>query len=267
MVSRRVFGSGEGSATDKIAWKQYRTPAVGGLEGPLGGGGAGHAEQLAACGRQLAEQQPGDLGLLAEGREAGLVGELVNPSAAEVLGTVAEHHTPPSAAEEITGWRDAHGGSPNPGSLEPFVQAIGECPFLSRKVALLKALAAAVPEGEEMLASMLTDPELGPVVLFARKGDRGPDEVAPEAPWLMAANMLQFLELGGPDAVRGQLGKLRRAAREDIVLAVSESGYPARETLKEFRTLVAEPILSRKATSGPPPPARGPEPASEADPL
>jgi hypothetical protein len=49
----------------------------------------------------------------------------------------------------------------------------------------------------------------------------------------MAANMLQFLELGGPDAVR-------------------ESGYPARETLEEFRTLVAEPILSRKAPSGPP---------------
>ncbi len=104
-----------------------------------------------------------------------------------------------------------------------------------------------------MLASLLADPELGPVVLFARNGDRGPDEVAPEeAPWLMAANMLQFLELGGPDAVREQLGKLRRAAREDIVLAVSESGYPARETLEEFRTLVAEPILSRKAPSGPP---------------
>ncbi len=37
-------------------------PAVGGLEGPLGGSGAGYAEQPAACGRQLAEQQPGDLG-------------------------------------------------------------------------------------------------------------------------------------------------------------------------------------------------------------
>jgi hypothetical protein len=25
LVSRRFFGSAEGSATDKIAWKQYRT--------------------------------------------------------------------------------------------------------------------------------------------------------------------------------------------------------------------------------------------------
>jgi hypothetical protein len=64
--------------------------------------------------------------------------------------------------------------------------------------------------------------------------------------------MLQLLELGGPDAVREQLGKARRATREDIVRAVSESGYPARETLEEFRTLVAEPILSRPVPSGPP---------------
>ena len=35
-------------------------PAVGVLEGPPGGGGAGHAEQPAGRGRQLAEQQPGD---------------------------------------------------------------------------------------------------------------------------------------------------------------------------------------------------------------
>lgn len=104
-----------------------------------------------------------------------------------------------------------------------------------------------------MLASMLPDPKLGPVVLFAQKGDRRPDEVAPEeARWLMAANMLQFLELGGPGAVREQLSKLRRAAREDIVRAASESGDPARETLEEFRILVAEPILSRSAPSGPP---------------
>jgi hypothetical protein len=172
-----------------------------GRPGSLGesgaGGEPGRLVSLTPLGTRAMRQR-----MLAEGREAGLVGELVNASADEVLGTVAEHYTPASAAEEITGWRDAHGGSLNRGSLEPFVQAIRECPFLSRKVALLKTLARAVPEGEEMLASLLTDPELGPVVLFVRKGDRGPDEVAPEeAPWLMAANVLQFLELGGPDAV------------------------------------------------------------------
>lgn len=37
--------------------------------------------------------------------------------------------------------------------------------------------------------------------------------------------------------------------REDVVRAVRDSGYPARETIEDFRTLVAEPILS--APSGP----------------
>ena len=40
---------------------------------------------------------------------------------------------------------------------------------------------------------------------------------------------------------------LPRAQREDIVRAVSASGYPAPETLEEFRTLVAEPILHTPA--------------------
>ena len=37
-------------------------PAVGGQEGPLGGGGAGDAEQPAGGGRHVLEQQPGGLG-------------------------------------------------------------------------------------------------------------------------------------------------------------------------------------------------------------
>ena len=37
-------------------------PAVGGQEGPLGGGGAGDAEQPAGGRGELAEQQPGGLG-------------------------------------------------------------------------------------------------------------------------------------------------------------------------------------------------------------
>jgi hypothetical protein len=30
-----------------------------------------------------------------------------------------------------------------------------------------------------------------------------------EAPWLMAGSLLEFLEIGGPDAVREQLAELR----------------------------------------------------------
>ena len=178
--------------------------------------------------------------MLAEGREAGLVGELAGASPAELLGTVAEHYTPGTTAEEIGIWRAAHGGS-----LDPLVQAVRDCSFLSRRVALLKILVSAVPEGDELLASLLRDPELGPVALLAEKQDRRPDEVSPaEAAWLMAGSILELLEIAGPDAVREQLEELPRSQREDAVRAVRDSGYPAGETLEDFRVLVAEPILS-----------------------
>ena len=44
--------------------------------------------------------------------------------------------------------------------------------------------------------------------------------------------------------MREQLEELPRSQREDVVRAVRDSGYPARETLEDFRALVAEPILS-----------------------
>ena len=205
---------------------------------------AGLLERLAVPGRLVRLTPLGIRAMrqrmLAEGREAGLVGELAGASPAELLGTVAEHYTPATGAEEIGIWRAAHGGS-----LDPLVQAIRDCSFLSRRVALLKTLVNAVPEGDELLASLLRDPELGPVALLAEKQDRRPDEVSPaEAAWLMAGSVLELLEIGGPDAVREQLGELPRSQRKDVVRAVRDSGYPARETLEDFRALVAEPILS-----------------------
>jgi hypothetical protein len=63
----------------------------------------------------------------------------------------------------------------------------------------------------------------------------------------MAGSLLELLEIGGPEAAREQLKGLPPAQRKDIVRAVSASGYPAPETLEEFRTLVAEPILHAPA--------------------
>jgi hypothetical protein len=208
-----------------------------------GGRAAALREQLAAPGRLVSLTPLGTRAmrqrLLAEGREAGLVGELAGAPPAELLGTVAEHYTPKTAAEEIAIWRAAHGGS-----LDPLVQAIRDCPFVSRRVAMVTVLARAVPEGDELLAGLLRDSQLGPIVLLATKQDRKPEEVSPaEAAWLMAGSLLELLEIGGPDAVREQLEELPRSQREDVVRAVRDSGYPARETLEEFRLLVAEPIL------------------------
>jgi hypothetical protein len=113
--------------------------------------------------------------MLAEGREAGLVGELSGATPAELLGTVAEHYTTSSAPEEIAIWRAAHGGS-----LDLLVQAVRDCPFLSRRVALLKTLAHSVPEGAELLAELIRDPALGPVVLLAERDDLSPQDADPD---------------------------------------------------------------------------------------
>jgi hypothetical protein len=218
-------------------------------------------EQLAAPGRLVSLTPLGTRAMrqrmLAEGREAGLVGELASASPAELLGTIAQHYTPATGAEEIAIWRAARGGS-----LDPLVQAIRDCPFLSRKAAMLNVLAGGIPEGDELLASLLRDPALGPVVLLAQKRDRKPDEVSPEeAAWLMAGSILELLEIGGADAVRAQLEELPRPQRVDVIRAVCDSSYPARETLEDFRVLVAEPILSapgqRAARDAP---ARDPRP-------
>ena len=77
--------------------------------------------------------------MLAEGREAGLVGELVG-GRRQVLGTVAEQYTPD------------HGGGDRylagrPRRLAgPAVQAIRDCSFLSPAGRVLKTLVSAVPE-------------------------------------------------------------------------------------------------------------------------
>ena len=105
-----------------------------------------------------------------------------------------------------------------------------------------------MPEGSELLAELIRDPALGPVVLLAERDDLSPRDADPEeAAWIMAGSVLELLGIGGPEAVREQLENLPPAQRKDIVGAVSASGYPAPETLEEFRTLVAEPILHAPA--------------------
>ena len=166
--------------------------------------------------------------MLAEGREAGLVGELAGATPAELLGTVAEHYTTSSAPEEIAIWRAAHGGS-----LDPLVQAVRDCPFLSRRVALLTTLARSVPEGTELLAELIRDPDLGPVVLLAERDDLSPQDASPdEAAWIMAGSLLELLEIGGPEAVREQAQGLPPAQRKDIVAPCRPAATRRRKPLR-----------------------------------
>jgi hypothetical protein len=59
----------------------------------------------------------------------------------------------------------------------------------------------------------------------------------------LAARDLELLELGGPEAVTEQLAQFPSGQRKEFVRTVLSSGFPVRETLEEFRTLVAAPIL------------------------
>jgi hypothetical protein len=54
---------------------------------------------------------------------------------------------------------------------------------------------------------------------------------------------------GGPETVTEQLNRLPPGQRKEMVRTVLASGFPAPETLEEFRTLDAAPILH-----GPPQP-------------
>jgi hypothetical protein len=183
--------------------------------------------------------------MLAEGREAALVGELADAAPAEMLGVVAEHYTGASAAEEIARWREAHGGS-----LDPLLQAIDDCPFVTRRTALLQTLASAVPEGPQLLSDLARDPRHRPVVLLVRRPElRPPDATPEEATWMVVGTLLELLELGGPEAVKEQLNRFPPGRRKELARTVLASGFPVPETLEEFRTLIAAPLLH-----GPPQP-------------
>lgn len=172
--------------------------------------------------------------LLAEGREAGLVGELAGASAAELLGTIAEHYTPDSGAAEIDIWRAARGGT-----LEPLLDAVRECPFIIRRVAMLNVLSHALPEWDDLITTLSSDRELWPVVLLMCKDELDPGEVSPEdALMIMVGSVLELLELGGPEAVLTSLGSMPRAQRNTIIREVAESGFPAPQTLEDFASLV-----------------------------
>jgi hypothetical protein len=66
---------------------------------------------------------------------------------------------------------------------------------------------------------------------------------------MMAGTFLELLELGGPEAVTEQFDQFPPGRRKELARAVLASGFPVPETLEEFRTLVAAPILH-----GPPQP-------------
>ena len=62
-------------------------------------------------------------------------------------------------------------------------------------------------------------------------------------PALNAERKMPQLELGGPETVTEQLNRFPPGRRKEFVRTVLASGFPAPETLEEFWTLIAAPIL------------------------
>ncbi|MET9243993.1 hypothetical protein [Nonomuraea sp. NPDC003709] len=197
--------------------------------------------------------------MLAEGRDAPLVGELAEAAPGELLGLLAEHYPPEEAATELESWLAAHGGD-----VEPLLDAIRACPFRTRASVMLSTLVEARPDGRSLLARLRGDRVLGPiaVTLLHDTGAMGPDDLSSsEQLLLMTEGLLNLLELAGPEEVVTQLGQMAGREAPQIIEAVTQSGHPATIGMDELRRLVAEPLRARSRTlrfvEGPRPGARG----------
>ncbi|MFI6454645.1 hypothetical protein ACIBF6_24155 [Streptosporangium amethystogenes] len=183
--------------------------------------------------------------LLNDGRDAPLLGELADATAAELLGVLAQHYTQETAAAELEGWLATHGGD-----VEPLLDAVRACPFRTRASAMLSTLAETLPGGRSMRAGLRRDPMLGPVVLTAllETGELRPEDLSPdEYSLLLAEGLINLLELGGPEAVMEQLRESVGRDAPEFVAEVLDSGHPARAALEELRELVYEPMLARRS--------------------
>lgn len=177
--------------------------------------------------------------LLAEGRDAPLVGELAGAAPAELLGMLAQHYPQEQAEEELRRWLAANGGS-----VEPLLDAVRACPFRSRAAALLDTLVQLHADGRAMLPRLRDDRVLGPIALTALvdAGKVRPEQLSPrEQLSLMAEGLLNLLELGGPQQVVAQLAEVAGREASEIVAAVANSDHPADVAMAEFRSLVSVP--------------------------
>jgi hypothetical protein len=174
--------------------------------------------------------------LLAEGREAGLVGDLAGADPAGLLGVLSQHYTPQTGEAEIAGWLAGHGGD-----IEPLLDAVRACPFRSRAAAMLSVLDAATPDWTALLHRLRGDPVLAPlaVTVLLDEGVLRPDELTErEHGLVMTEGFLRLLEVGGPDAVSALLDGMPGTDREDLLELMRSCGHPGEPTLQDFEALV-----------------------------
>ncbi|MFF7881270.1 hypothetical protein ACH40F_06605 [Streptomyces sp. NPDC020794] len=175
--------------------------------------------------------------LLAEGRDAPLIGELAQASPAGLLGVLADHYDPESARVELAAWMAVHGD--RSAALEQLVHAVRTMPFRTRAEAMLDVLVSLLDDGELLLRSLRSDSSLAPTALslLARREILTPEDLTePESLLMVAESLLQLCEATGVDGVREVLRQQGREAEEALRAALA-SGHPDREGLADLQAL------------------------------
>lgn len=195
--------------------------------------------------------------MLAEGREAGLVGELAGCEAAEMLGVVTQHYPPETRVMEVSGWLKR-----NESGIEALLDVARATPLRSRAAAILQLLYDVDSGAPKLLRRMRSDPGIGPAALVCLI-ETGVldmmDLTDPERQLLTAESSLRLMEMDGPEAIIKGLGELPGIDARAVLERVMTSGHPDRRALNEFRSLVVEPMDLKGLTDRPDPPPK-PEP-------
>ncbi|MEU9214505.1 hypothetical protein AB0D27_43240 [Streptomyces sp. NPDC048415] len=188
--------------------------------------------------------------LLAEGRDAPLIGELAQASPAGLLGVLADHYDPESARVELAAWIAVHGD--RSAAQEQLVHAVRTMPFRTRAEAMLDVLVSTLDDGEFLLRSLRSDPSLAPTALslLARREILTPEDLTePESLLMVAESLLQLCEATGADGVSEVLRQQGREAEEALRAALA-SGHPDREGLADLQALAERVPRERKAHVG-----------------
>ncbi|MFD4761786.1 hypothetical protein ACFWOJ_23810 [Streptomyces sp. NPDC058439] len=178
--------------------------------------------------------------LLAEGRDAPLIGELAHAPAAGLLGVIAEHYDPDAARTELAAWTAAQESPAE--ALEKLTDAVRTCPFRTRAEAMLDALVEAYPDGGAVLRGLRGDPLLAPTVLsvLVRREVLGAEDLTePESLLMVAESLLQLLETAGPEGFLSILGGQELSVHKALEAAL-ESGHPDRAGLADLRTVAEQ---------------------------
>ncbi|MBT2235038.1 hypothetical protein [Nonomuraea sp. NEAU-A123] len=179
--------------------------------------------------------------MLAEGRDAPLIGELATAPPAALLGLLAQHYPPEAAAVEVAGWLAVPGQD-----VEALLQGVRDCPFRTRATAMLGTMTEALTDGPSIIRGLRGDPILGPIALTALLDgeDLQPESLSDrEQLLLLAEGLLNLLELGGAEAVLQEVTEMAGKDATEVIEAALSSGHPDVAGLKELGALL--PQLTR----------------------